>query len=162
MSHESVGKSDDWYTPKYIFEALGVTFDLDVASPEIGPMHVPARQWIWTDSLFVPWSGFVWMNPPFGARNGLAPWLGKFFQHGNGIALTPDRTSAPWFRDAWAQADMVLFMPKVRFLRPDGTEGKSPSNGTTLWAKGPQACAALSRAGRAGIGIIAIPMEVAA
>jgi hypothetical protein len=44
------------------------------------------------------------MNPPFGGRNGLAPWLDKFFANGNGIALTPDRTSAPWWQD---MEDMV-------------------------------------------------------
>ncbi len=156
MSHESAGKSDDWFTPAYIFDALGCEFDLDVAGNYLA--KVPARGAIYSDSLSSQWSGFVWMNPPFGARNGLAPWLDKFFAHGSGIALTPDRTSAPWFRDAWRGADMVLFMPKVRFIRPDGSEGKSPSNGTALWAKGAQGCAALSRAANAGLGIIAIPI----
>jgi len=33
MSHwEAAGKSSEWYTPKYIFDALGCTFDLDVAA----------------------------------------------------------------------------------------------------------------------------------
>ena len=41
------------------------------------------------------WAGFVWMNAPFGARNGLEPWLAKFFAHNNGIALVPDRTRWP-------------------------------------------------------------------
>lgn len=34
MSHEALGKSYEWYTPKYIFDALSLVFDLDVASPE--------------------------------------------------------------------------------------------------------------------------------
>jgi hypothetical protein len=68
-----------------------------------------------TDGLTNPWFGFVWMNPPFGGRNGLEPWLARFFAHGNGIALTPDRTSAPWFRRAAAAADAVLFMPNLKF-----------------------------------------------
>lgn len=36
MSHEAAGKSDEWYTPKYIFDALNTWFDLDVAAPEGG------------------------------------------------------------------------------------------------------------------------------
>lgn len=160
MSHwEASGKSNDWYTPPAVFEALGCAFDLDVAAPVLGAgTFVPADAWISEGSLEAPWAGFVWMNPPFGARNGLEPWLEKFFRHGNGIALTPDRTSAPWFRSAWAYADGVLFTPKLRFIRPDGTEGASPSNGTALFASGDRGMAALSRAARRGLGILALPL----
>lgn len=154
---ESQGQSNEWYTPKYIFDALGCHFDLDVAAPA-RRTHVPCDGGICSDSLTAEWFGFVWMNPPFGGRNALAPWLTKFFNHGHGIALTPDRTSALWFRDAWARADLVLFMPKVRFIRPDGSEGKSPSTGTALWAAGDEACAALLRGSERGLGIIARPL----
>src|ERR1700744_2510086 len=92
----SIGASDEWYTPKYIFDALGVHFDLDVAAPSTGPRYVPTSAWISSGSLGAEWGGFVWMNPPFGGRNGLEPWLEKFISHGNGVALVPDRTSAPW------------------------------------------------------------------
>ncbi|WP_280568206.1 DNA N-6-adenine-methyltransferase [Chromohalobacter sp. 296-RDG] len=149
----NTGATDDWYTPAYIFEALGVTFDLDVAAPPSGGPHVPAYRWIHEDSLSQPWEGFVWMNPPFGGRNGLAPWLDKFFLHGNGIALTPDRTSAPWWQEAAGRADALLLMRgKVKFLRSDGSLGRSPGNGTTLFASGPQAVAALERA--SGLGFV--------
>lgn len=96
MSHwEAPGASDDWFTPAYIADALG-WFDLDVAAPVGGPRYIRARDWLYENSIEVPWNGFVYANPPFGGRNGLAPWLDKFFAHGNGVALTPDRTSAPW------------------------------------------------------------------
>ncbi|WP_276120043.1 DNA N-6-adenine-methyltransferase [Pararhizobium qamdonense] len=156
---DSVGKSDEWYTPAYIFEALGCRFDLDVASPQDYRTAVPADQFISYDSLQTEWNGFVWMNPPFGGRNGLTPWLDKFFAHGNGIALTPDRTSAPWFRAAWSSADVVLFTPKIKFMRPDGTSGGSPSNGTALMAAGEKGRSALHRAARTGLGILAVPLE---
>lgn len=159
MAHwETSGASDEWYTPKYIFDALGTVFDLDVAAPNDGPLHVPASRWFSTNALEQDWSGFVWMNPPFGGRNSLAPWMAKFFDHGNGIALTPDRTSAPWFQDAWDRAGMVLFTPKVRFLRPDGSEGVSPSNGTALWAAGEHACRCLIHAAERHLGILARPL----
>lgn len=158
----SQGASDEWYTPAYIFEALGEQFDLDVAAPK-RPTFVPARHCftITDDGLRCNWRGFVWGNFPFGGRGSLAPWLNKFFDHGDGIALTPDRTSAPWFRDAWARADLALFMPKVRFIRPDGSTGNQPSNGTCLWAAGDRACAALRRAAPT-LGILAVPERLAA
>ena len=144
-----IGASDEWYTPRFVFDALGERFDLDVAAPASGPRHVPADRWIdaATCGLVSPWAGFVWMNPPFGGRNGLRPWLDKFFQHGSGVALTPDRTSAPWWQEAAGRADAILFtLGKVQFERPDGTLGKQPGNGVTLWAAGPRAAAALRRA----------------
>jgi hypothetical protein len=158
----SAGASDEWYTPKYIFDALGCGFDLDVAAPRNGPPFVPTSRWFSSHALEREWFGFIWMNAPFEGRNALAAWLDKFFAHGNGIALTPDRTSAPWFQDAWPKADLVLFMPKVRLIRPDGSLGKSPSNGTALWAAGDKAERALIRAASAGLGILADTQPVQA
>ena len=153
-THERPGASDEWYTPPRVFDALGCRFDMDVASPTI-LTHVPADTFITANSLSLQWHGFIWMNPPFGGRNGLAPWLDKFFTHGNGIALTPDRTSAPWWQKYAPMADTVLFVDgKIRFLKPDGQEGKHPASGTTLMAAGWQAVAALENAERNGLGLI--------
>lgn len=151
---ETAGASDEWYTPAHVFDALELRFDLDVAAPPQGGPHVPCRKWISADSLSQPWHGFVWMNPPFGGRNSLAPWLDKFFQHGNGVALVPDRTSAPWFQPAAAKADAVLFVArKIRFVRPDGSEGASPANGTALMAAGFHGTLALVKAQDNGLGV---------
>ncbi len=155
MSHwESSGKSSEWYTPKFIFDALRLRFDLDVAAPHAGPLHVPCARWLSQYALDVEWCGLVWMNPPFGARNSIEPWLEKFMMHGDGIALTADRTSAPWFQHFAPCADRILFMPKVRFIRPDGSEGRAPSNGTALWGVGSRAAAALDQC---GLGFSVIP-----
>lgn len=152
---ESTGRSDEWYTPKRIFDALGCRFDLDVAAPSGRRTHVPARAFIAADSLDASWAGFIWMNPPFGGRNGLVPWLDKFFEHRDGIALTPDRTSAPWWQSAASKADAILFVSgKVKFERPDGSVGRSPSTGTTLFAAGQQGTHALAAARRAGLGLM--------
>lgn len=155
---QSVGATDEWYTPAYIFEALGEQFDLDVAGTWCG-WNVPAKCRLTDrdDGLkYAPyWYGFLWMNPPFGARNGLVPWLDKFFDHGNGIALTPDRTSAPWWQDAARKADAVLFIGgKVKFERPDGSIGKSPGTGTTLFASGDRAVQSLHHASCWGLGVM--------
>ena len=152
---ERPGASNEWYTPPEVFEALGCSFDLDVAAPEAAT-HVPAERFVHSQSLAREWRGFVWMNPPFGGRNSLAPWLDKFFDHDNGIALTPDRTSAPWFQAAWKRADRVLFTRKLAFIRPDGSRGESPANGTALWGVGLDGVRALERAAAVGFGILAV------
>ena len=143
---EATGKTDEWYTPKYVFDALDCTFDLDVAHPTHATF-VPADMVLTERGLERDWTGFVWMNPPFGGRNGIVPWLEKFFDHGNGIALVPDRTSAPWFQKFAPMADAILFMsPKIKFIGADGKEGASPSTGTALFAKGERALAAFANA----------------
>ena len=156
---EAPGKSDEWYTPKDIFDALDVRFDVDVAAPaDRTYCHVPANEFITKDSLRCEWNGFVWMNPPFGGRNGVIPWLDKIHRHGNGIALVPDRTSAPWFQNAARECDMVMFLAgKPKFLRPDGSAGKQPSNGIALLAYGGLAKIALDNAERNDLGVLFKP-----
>lgn len=162
-AYESPGESNEWYTPHYIFDALACRFDMDVAAP-VDRTHVcvPAREFVTSDSLTAPWSGFVWMNPPFGHQATKRQWLAKFFDHANGIALTPDRTSAPWFQETWAKADLVMFLPKVKFFRPDGTRGEQPGTGTCLWASGWAGKEALRWAAKEGLGILATPERLAA
>jgi hypothetical protein len=162
MSHwEALGKSNEWYTPKYIFDALGCRFDMDVAASP-GGCHVPALYYERHDGLKAEWRGFVWMNPPFGGRNALAPWLAKFFRHGNGIALTPDRTSAPWFQQYAPLSSSLMFLPKVKFERPDQTVGRSPSVGTALMGIGSKADAALAIASQRRLGMLMKSPRIAA
>jgi hypothetical protein len=156
LHEQSVGSTDEWYTPPHVFKALACHFDMDVASPgfDVTPW-IPADRFILAKSLSETWSGFVWMNPPFGARNGLIPWLAKFFSHGDGIALVPDRTSAPWWQTFAPQAEKILFVaPKLKFIGADGLAGKSPAQGTCLMAVGKAGTYALSQAQRAGLGVL--------
>lgn len=156
MSHEAPVKSNEWYTPEYIFEALGVEFNLDVASPKDRThCSVPARRFYDkdVDGLATGWFGFVWMNPPFGHQKTKETWIRKFLSHGNGIALMPDRTSAPWWQHFSQHSDSVLFVKgKIKFIRPDGTLGESPGNGTTLFAVGSKGNEALRNAAKNGLG----------
>lgn len=157
MSHfENIGKSDEWYTPKYIFDAFGCEFDLDVAAPkDISKLHVPAKLFIHANALNKAWYGFVWMNPPFGGRNAIGPWLDRIHKHGNGIALAPDRTSADWWQKAASECDCLMFVSKkIKFIKPDGTSAGSPSSGTTFFAYGEQAKQVLLNAQKNKLGTI--------
>jgi hypothetical protein len=155
LHEQSVGATSEWYTPPHVFEAMGVRFNMDVASPgqHVTPW-IPADRFIMAQSLEREWRGFVWMNAPFGGRNGLAPWLEKFTHHRNGVALVPDRTSAPWWQTYAPRADQVLFVaPKIRFIGADGKSGTSPAQGTTLLAFGCEGMRALENARRWGLGV---------
>ena len=155
-AHEKSGQSDEWYTPRWIFDAMGVEFNMDVASPgELTTPWIPARAFVVRNSLNVRWGGFVWMNPPFGGHNGYRPWADKFIAHGNGVALAPNRTGAPWWQEFARHCDSLLFVtPKIKFLRPDGSEGKSPGYGSVLMAMGPQGQRALQNAAASGAGLL--------
>lgn len=142
-----IGASDDWYTPPEIFAALGLRFDLDPCSP--GPGHwVPADR-IYTkadDGLSRPWAGLVFMNPPFGSRNGHVPWLTRFLDHGNGVAIVRAYTSSGWWHEHMPRAEAILFPAgKTKFIRPDGSVGKSPGHGVVLIGMGDVAYGALHR-----------------
>jgi hypothetical protein len=156
-SYENTAESDEWYTPKYLFDAMGkVMFDMDVASPKDRTYcNVPAKEFITENSLDIEWNGFVWCNPPFGKRNSKSLWLDKMAEHGNGIALVPDRTSTDWWQDGSIKSPVHLqIRGKIRFIKPDGTTGDSPSVGTTLFAYGSKAISCLYEAHINGLGTV--------
>jgi hypothetical protein len=101
--------SDDYWTPKWVFERLGIIFDLDVACPPEGPPHNSARAFYTqeTDGLASPWFGNVWMNPPFSKTN---DWAYKFIEHHQGICLVP-MGKTKWFARLWEESDAVMALP---------------------------------------------------
>ncbi len=91
MSRE---KHDCLQTPEHIWQKLGV-IDLDpCAGPRttIGKTNYAIERG--EDGLFLPWSGFVYCNPPFSQKEA---WAKKLYAYGNGILILPERGSAPWF-----------------------------------------------------------------
>ena len=108
--------SDDYYTPPSIFESLGIEFDLDVCAPRGGVPWIPAARHfsIEDDGLAQPWEGKVWMNPPY---SGPGPWVKRFIQHGDGVALVPITRSAA-LRDIWDSEAKLLYAPiDLKFVR---------------------------------------------
>ena len=106
---QTSGTSDDYWTPAWLFDALGIEFDLDVACPPDGPPHTPAKHWYTqeTNGLASPWHGRVWMNPPFSSTN---DWAYRFMEHANGICLVP-MGKTKWFAKLWNDAHAVMPLP---------------------------------------------------
>lgn len=138
--------SDDYYTPKWVFDAMGITFDLDVCAPPGGIPWIPADRYFTKadDGLAQPWEGRVWMNPPFSDPS---RWIAKFIEHRHGVALVPMAASR-WFRRLWdCDAPMTLYGEQDRavFARNDGERG-IPTR-VALFAFGPECVEAISHLG---------------
>lgn len=124
-SHQSARmKNDEWLTPRSILAPLG-DFALDPCAPTVRPWPTAITHYTKEDDgLSLPWSGRVWLNPPFGLEARL--WLKKMADHGNGIALIPARTETAMFFDSvWKGADAVCFLKgRPHFCYADGTPAK--------------------------------------
>ena len=115
FTHESTyNESKEWYTPRWLFRALGIQFNLDPCSPgqDLVPwipaeIHLTIRD----DGLTHKWWGNVWMNPPYGMDT--PKWMRRLAEHGNGIALVFARPDTKWFHDFLPLADAICF-PKGR------------------------------------------------
>jgi hypothetical protein len=119
FTHESTyNESKEWYTPKPIFDALGIEFDMDVCSPGADiATWIPAKKHLTMvdDGLSCDWKGCVWMNPPYG--NDTPRWMRKLARHGNGIALVFARTGAAWFQEYAPKADALCFIAsRIKFI----------------------------------------------
>ena len=115
--------SDNYYTPPWVFNALGLQFDLDVASPSIALPWIPAKKrfTILDDGLAQDWGGGkVWMNPPYSNPK---PWINKFIQNHNGVALVPTSTGA-WMLTLWESDAKWLCLPPMHFVQSNLIEAK--------------------------------------
>lgn len=151
FTHESAhNETHEWYTPPAIFELLRFPdFDLDPCSPGAGKSWVPAKNHFTKkdDGLKQPWTGRVWLNPPYGQQT--PDWLAKLKKHGNGIALVFARTDTDWFHTIAKKADAIAFLiGRVKFRRFDGTTGKNGAGcGSMLLAYGDECADLLVNAG---------------
>jgi hypothetical protein len=115
--------SDDYYTPAWVFERMGIRFDLDVCAPPGGIPWIPADRFFTMadDGLAQPWHGRVWMNPPY---SNSTPWVERFITHRHGIALV-QMARAHWCHRLWREADAVVLATAddklFEFIASDGT-----------------------------------------
>jgi hypothetical protein len=110
--------TDDCYTPKWVFDAMGLEFDLDVAAPVGGPWHVPCDSYFTAeeDGLAQDWDGLIWCNPPY---SNFAPWAERWAEHQTGVLMGIVLPETLWLPPVFAAADCVTFCAP-EFGRPNG------------------------------------------
>ncbi|MCK5612841.1 adenine methyltransferase [Candidatus Pacearchaeota archaeon] len=127
-----IGKTQEWYTPKWIIEPLG-EFDLDPCTSMTRPFDIAKRN-IWINGLTIndgEWVGRVWLNPPF-KRGERSVWMKRMAEHNNGIMLVPANMETKDFQKyVWGKCSGVLILKKrPHFLYPDGGRAKMNSGCT--------------------------------
>ena len=135
-SKANKGETVDWLTPMNIVRSLG-DFDLDPC----GFKNWPTAKKMYClpeDGLALPWSGRVWLNPPYGTKESNT-WLRKMSNYGVGTALLASRTETAWFHDyVWEAATAVLFLRgRLSYYKPDFTQATgNAGHGSALVAYG--------------------------
>jgi len=119
FTHESTyNESKEWYTPRHIFQKLGVKFDLDPCSPGQDIVTWIPAQVHYTyldDGLNKEWFGNCWVNPPYGMDT--PKWMKRLAKHGSGIALVFARCDTKWFHNCIPFADAICFIRgRVHFV----------------------------------------------
>jgi len=137
----------EWYTPAETVEAARRAMggiDLDPASCEFANETVQAPQFYTADDdgLAKPWTGNVFLNPPF-----KMPLIAQFveklcdeYEAGNvdqAVLLTNNGTDAKWWHRALSVACVVCFTKgRLPFYDASGI-GPAPTHGQTLFYFGP-------------------------
>lgn len=152
--------SDERYTPRWVFDGLGLIFDLDPASPVEGGDCVPARRKLTRldDGLAHDWHGLVWLNPPFSQSTA---WADKFRAHGNGVFLGPV-ANGRWWCHLVRTADVTWHCRDFAFTHPLHA-GKRSSMPLAMIAMGSVAAAAVTRLATSGVhdGVLMRPIGAA-
>ncbi len=137
------GRTDEWWTPPEVFEAIGLRFDLDPCAPPWKDADwIPAERRITREEngLSYPWSGRVWLNPPYGKEAGR--WVERLADHGNGIALVFSRTDVKWWHAAVPKATAVCFIRgRLTFIAGAGQSAPGNSGGPSALIAYGDACA---------------------
>src|SRR5262249_28687435 len=110
--------TDDWSTPQDLFDACNriFGFTLDACAQ---PHNAKCLRYYSPidDGLAQPWTGAVWMNPPYGRAIG--KWMRKAWQSSQQgatvVCLVPARTGSKWWRDYAENGQITFLAGRLRF-----------------------------------------------
>lgn len=124
-SHQTtVGKNDERFTPRRLWEPLG-PFATDAATSAVRPWSIGTERNVTPadNCLALDWRPFkrTWLNPPFN-RFLVGEFVRRMCAHNNGILLLHVRTETEWFKPIFDAASALLFLAgRVIFCKPDGS-----------------------------------------
>lgn len=136
--HDSVNETYEWYTPKYIIDALNYTIDLDPASSKNANSIIQANNYFTEhdNGLIQNWYGNVWLNPPYG--NQVPIWLEKSLNeikqnNINIIILLFSRTDTNWFHNFAVKFDQICFIKgRISFIQAKTMTTINPSGAGSI------------------------------
>ena len=125
--------NNDWYTPRWLVEALESAvggIDIDPCSGCEPEPIAPTTYTKADDGLAQDWSGTVYVNPPY-QRYVIDEWAEKIHDEATRpggpdliLALLPARMSADWWNDYVSPADVLfVFTSRLRFGGADNDGG---------------------------------------
>jgi len=111
-------RRSDWETPQALFDQLDEEFgfECDVAATAY---NAKCNQFITEeqDSLWQPWHGVCWCNPPYG--RGIQRWVRKAYESSldgaTVVMLLPASTDTGWWHDYCMQGEIRFLRGRVRF-----------------------------------------------
>lgn len=129
-------ETDEWYSPDVVIDAsVAVLGQIDL-DPCAEPPHSTTREWnipaarhftADDDGLGRPWSGRVYMNPPYG--DALPFWIAKVREEyeeqniSHAVVLTAARTDTAWFR-MLRDFSVCFVAGRLRFRTPDSRDDR--------------------------------------
>ncbi len=129
----------DWYTPPDIIErarAVLGAIDLDPASSDVAQQWIKATVYYTAETpIQQPWSGRVWLNPPFDDTPAWVDRLDGEYMQGDVTTAVLLVNSAPgyvWWEDLWRRWPVCMLRERLCFCRADGTPGGQAKKGTTI------------------------------
>ena len=136
----------EWYTPEHIVDAAADVFgsgsgdcpgiDLDPASCEEANKIVMADKFytLADNGLEQPWSGNVWLNPPY---DKVGPWVEKMiaeYEAGNiksAIMLVNANCETVWFSKLWKYS-ICFVRGRLKFWNPEKSSAVGAPHGNAV------------------------------
>lgn len=119
-------EDQEWYTPQYILDKVYNVFPVSLDPCSEGKQRVDADiHYTKEDNgLSIPWSGCVFMNPPYGREIG--KWVKKFLEEWNSgniqdaMLLVPVKTDTNWWYQLSQHLDCWCAVhSRIKFISPD-------------------------------------------
>ena len=102
--------SQHWTTPEDTYADLDEEFHFTL---DPCPLHADF------DGLAIPWVGSVFVNPPYGKGNVIAPWIKKGYEAALAgatvVMLLPSRTDTRWWHDYVMQGEIRFIKGRLKF-----------------------------------------------
>lgn len=113
-----MSESDNWPTPRFLFEALHAEFKFSVDvcatadNAKCKKFYSPEQ-----DGLAQEWRGVCFMNPPYGRQIGR--WVRKAFESAQAgalvVCLLPARCDTRWWHEYVMRGEIRFFRGRLKF-----------------------------------------------